>query len=57
MEGDYQSEHKRDECLMVDLLVHGTRFDAVPLLWHISGEARDSRPSDVELQSGWGESN
>ncbi|MET3925971.1 hypothetical protein [Devosia sp. 2618] len=54
MEAGYQSEGSSDECLLVDLLLHGAEpFDSVPLLWHISGKSRDERPSDAELQAGW----
>jgi hypothetical protein len=53
MEGDYQNENQRDECLLVDLLLQGTRFDDVPLLWHVDGKSRYSRPTDAELRVGW----
>jgi hypothetical protein len=53
MEGDYQCENQQDECRLVDLLLHGTRFDDVPLLWHIDGKTRCSRPTDAELQADW----
>jgi hypothetical protein len=53
MEGAYQDQSRRTECRLVDAILSGTRLDAVPLLWHLSGDPRDRRPSDAELQAGW----
>lgn len=54
MEGGYQSESKQTECRLVDMiLLPGSRIADVPMLWHLSGETRDERPSDAELQATW----
>lgn len=53
MEAEYQNIETRPECLLVDLLLEGTTAGNVPLLWHVSGDPRSSRPDDAELQAGW----
>lgn len=53
MEGSFQDANARIECRLVDAILAGTRFDDVPLLWHLSGQPRDERPTDAEFQAGW----
>jgi hypothetical protein len=51
MEGAYADPADASECRMVDLLLAGTAFDAVPLLWHLNGEPCDERPSAAEFEA------
>lgn len=55
MQGSYQDQKDVADCLLMDLLMGSAAplFTDVPLLWHICGDTRDSRPSDEELQAGW----
>ncbi len=53
MEGDYERENQQIACRMIDAILAGTRFDQVPMLWHIKGDVRDHRPTDEEFQAGW----
>lgn len=54
MEAGYQGQREQGRCLLLDLLLLGAEpFDSIPLLWHVDGEQRDTRPSDAELHAGW----
>ncbi len=51
MEGDYSSPwpDARLQCRLVDTLLAGTKYDALPMLWHINGEPLDQRPDAATL--------
>ncbi len=51
MEDSYASKHERDACRLVDAVLYGHRFDDIPLLWHVNGEPRATRPTEAEFSA------
>jgi len=51
MEGGYAGHEKQAECRLVDLLLRGSRFDDVNMLWHVDGKVRPERPREAEFEA------
>lgn len=51
MEGDYSASNQdvRVKCRLVDALLEPSKYDALPMLWHINGQPFDQRPDADQL--------